>query len=135
LYPIDVAMIFWLRRQIAGVLSWVGKVTLLFTLAVTGIGVAVYLFTRIDTGAWPDTIVLGDPLRDTLREIGIEVPAPSWVVLQEFLRFVLEQPTWMVVLPCGLSVGLVLLTWGDAMERSIRSKLRHQELMRGRMHG
>jgi len=134
LYPIDVAMIFWLRRKIAGVLAWVGKVTLLFTLAVTGIGVAAYLFTWIKTGARPDTIVLGDPLRDTLREIGVEVPTPSWVVLQDFLRFVLEQPTWMVVLLCGLSVGLVLLTWGDAMERSIRSRLRHQELMRDRMH-
>jgi len=126
-------MIFWLRRKIAGLLAWVGKVTLLFTLAVAGIGVVAYLLTRIRTGAWPDTIVLGEPLRDTLQQIGVEVPAPSWGVLQEFLRFVLEQPTWMILLLGGVSVGLVLMTWGDAMERSIRSRLRHQELMRQRM--
>ena len=106
---------------------------MLFTLAVAGIGVVAYLLTRIKTGAWPDTIVLGDPLRDTLQQIGVEVPAPSWGVLQEFLRFVLEQPTWMILLLGGVSVGLVLMTWGDAMERSIRSRLRHQELMRQRM--
>jgi hypothetical protein len=123
----------WLRRKIAGLLVWVGKVTLLFTLAVAGIGVAACLLTRIRTGAWPETIVLGDPLRDTLQQIGVEVPSPSWVVLQEFLRVVLEQPTWMILLLGGISVGLVLMTWGDAMDRSIRSRLRHQELMRQRM--
>jgi hypothetical protein len=122
---------FRIRRMIAGLLAWVGKVTLLFTLVGVGTGVVAHVLTRIKTGAWPDAVVLGEPLRETLQNIGIEPPLLRWAALE---RFVLEQPTWIVTLLVGMSVGLVLMTWGDAMERSIRYKLRHHELTRDRMH-
>ena len=47
-------------------------------------------------------------------------------------RIVLDRPTWMIALLAGMTIGLVLMTWGDAMERSIRYKLRHHELTRDR---
>ena len=117
--------------MIAGLLAWVGKVTLLFTLAGVGTGVVAHVLTRINTGAWPDT-VLGEQLRETLQSIGIEPPPSPWAFLEPFWRFVLDRPTWMVALLVGMMIGLVLMTWGDAMERSIRFKLRHHELMRDR---
>src|SRR5262249_34497323 len=123
---------FRIRQMIAGLLAWVGKVTLLFTLAGAGTGVAAYVLTRIKTGAWPDAVVLGEPLRVTLQSIGIEPPASPWALIEAFWRFVLDRPTWMVALFVGMMIGLILMTWGDAMERSIRYKLRHQELMRDR---
>jgi hypothetical protein len=122
---------FRIRQMIAGLLAWVGKVMLLFTLAGVGTGVAAYVLTRIKTGAWPDA-VLGEPLRETLQSIGIEAPPSPWAFLELFWRFVLDRPTWMVALLVGMMIGLVLMTWGDAMERSIRFKLRHHELMRDR---
>ena len=122
----------WVRRKIAGLLAWVGKVTLLFTLIVAGAVVATYVFTRIKTGAWPDTMVLGEPLRQTLQDLGVALPSFSWVALQEFLSLVLDQPTWMIALLVGVSVGLLLMTWGDAMERRIRHELRHREVMPAR---
>ena len=118
--------------MIAGLLAWVGKVTLLFTLAGAGTGVVAYVLTRIKTGAWPDAVVLGEPLRETLQGIGIEPPPSPWAVIEPFWRFVLDRPTWMVALLVGMTIGLILMTWGDAMERSIRYKLRHHELMRDR---
>lgn len=118
--------------MIAGLLAWIGKVTLLFTLAGVGTGVVAHVLTRIKTGAWPDAVVLGDPLRETLQNIGIEPPQSPWAALAPFWRIVLDQPTWMVVLLLGMSIGLVLMTWGDAIERSIRHKLRHHDLMRDR---
>jgi len=122
----------WVRRKIAGLLAWVGKVTLLFTLIVAGAVVAAYVFTRIKTGAWPDTMVLGEPLRQTLQDLGVALPSFPWVALQEFWSLVLDQPTWMIALLVGVSVGLLLMTWGDAMERRIRHELRHREVMRAR---
>jgi hypothetical protein len=123
---------FRIRQMIAGLLAWVGKVTLLFTLAGAGTGVAAHVLARIKSGAWPDAVVLGEPLRETLQTIGIEPPPSFWDALEPFRRFVLDQPTWMIALLVGMSIGLVLMTWGDAMERSIRYKLRHHELMRNR---
>jgi hypothetical protein len=32
-----------------------------------------------------------------------------------------------------MTIGLILMTWGEAMERNIRFKLRHHELMRDRL--
>jgi hypothetical protein len=122
----------WVRRTIAGLFAWVGKVTLLFTLVVAGVDVAAHVLTRIKTGAWPEAIVLGEPLRQTLQDIGIGLPSSSSVVLQQFLSFLLDQPTWMIAFLVGVSVGLLLMTWGDAMERSIRHELRHQQVMRER---
>ena len=122
----------WVRRTIAGLFAWVGKVTLLFTLVVAGVDVAAHVLTRMQTGAWPETIVLGEPLRQTLQDLGLALPSSSWVVLQEFLSFVLDQATWMIAFLVGVSVGLLLLTWGDAMERGIRHRLRHQQVMRER---
>jgi hypothetical protein len=122
----------WVRRTIAGLFAWVGKVTLLFTLVVAGVDVAAHVLTRMKTGAWPETIVLGEPLRQTLQDLGIGLPSSSWVVLQQFLSFLLDQPTWMIAFLVGVSVGLLLMTWGDAMERSIRHELRHQQVMRER---
>jgi hypothetical protein len=132
LQALDVTMILGIRRMIAGLLAWVGKVTLLFTLIVAGAAAATYVLTRINTGAWPEAIVLGEPLRQTLQDLGVELPSSSWVVLEQFLSFVLDQPTWMIAFLAGVSVGLLLLTWGDAWERSIRHELRHQQLMRER---
>jgi hypothetical protein len=123
---------FRIRQMIAGLLAWVGKVTLLFTLAGVGTGVVAYLFTRIKTGAWPDAVVLGEPLGETLQSVGIEPPSSPWAFLAPFWRFVLERPAWMIALLVGMLIGLVLMTWGDAMERSIRYKLRHHELRRDR---
>jgi hypothetical protein len=123
---------FRIRQLIAGLLAWVGKVTLLFTFAGAGTGVAAYVLTRIKTGAWPDTVVLGEPLHETLQSIGIEPPSSPWSSIEPFWRFVLERPTWMIALLVGMMIGLILMTWGDAMERSIRFKLRHQELRRER---
>ena len=120
-------------QMIAGLLAWVGKVTLLFTLAGAGTGVVAHVLTRIKTGAWPDAVVLGEPLRETLQSIGIEPPLSPWAAMEPFWRFVLDRPTWMVALLAGMLIGLILMTWGDAMERSIRFKLRHQELMRDRL--
>src|SRR5262245_10097552 len=80
----------WVRRTIAGLFAWVGKVTLLFTLVVAGVDVAAHVLTRMQTGAWPETIVLGEPLRQTLQDLGIGLPSSSWVVLQDFLSFVLD---------------------------------------------
>jgi hypothetical protein len=122
---------FRIRQMIAGLLAWVGKVTLLFTLAGAGTGVVAYVLTRIKTGAWPDA-VLGEPLGETLQSIGIEPPPSPWAFLAPFWRFVLDRPTWMIALFVGMMIGLVLMTWGDALERSIRHKLRHHELMRDR---
>ena len=118
--------------MIAGLLAWVGKVTLLFTLVVAGAVAATHVLTRMKTGAWPETMVLGDPLRQTLQDLAVGLPSSSWVVLQQFLTFVLDQPTWMIAFLVGVSVGLLLMTWGDAMERSIRHELRHQQVMRER---
>jgi hypothetical protein len=123
---------FRIGQMIAGLLAWVGKVTLLFTLAGAGTGVVAHVLTRIKTGAWPDAVVLGEPLRETLQSIGIEPPPSPWAAVQPFWRFVLDLPTWMIALLVGMLIGLVLMTWGDAMERSIRYKLRHHELMRDR---
>ena len=125
-------MILGIRRIIAGVLAWVGKVTLLFTLIVAGAGVAAHVVTRIETGAWPETIVLGEPLRQTLQDLGLGLPSSPWVLLQELFSSVLDQPTWMIALLLGVSVGLLLMTWGDAIERRIRHELRHQQVMRAR---
>lgn len=122
----------WVRRKIAGLLAWVGKVTLLFTLVVAGAVAATRVFTRMNTGAWPETIVLGEPLRQTLQDLGVGLPSSPSVVLQDFLSFVLDQPTWMIAFVVGVSVGLLLMTWGDAMERKIRHELRHQQVMRER---
>jgi hypothetical protein len=124
---------FRIRQMIAGLLAWIGKVTLLFTLAGAGTGVVAYVLTRIKTGAWPDAVVLGEPLRETLLSNGIEPPPSPWAGVDPFWRFVLDRPTWMVMLLAGMLIGLILMTWGDAMERSIRFKLRHQELMRDRL--
>lgn len=123
----------WLRRKIAGLLAWVGKVTLLFTCVVAGMSVAAHALLWLKTGAWPDTFVLGEPLRETLGNIGVGLPSSSWTVLQRFLNWMLDQPTWMTAFLGGVSFGLVLVTWGDTMERSIRLKLRHQQLMRERL--
>jgi hypothetical protein len=123
---------FRIRQMIAGLLAWVGKVTLLFTLAGVGTGVVAYVLTRINTGAWPDAVVLGEPLGETLQSIGVEPPPSPWAFLAPFWRFVLQRPTWMIALLVGMMIGLILMTWGDAMERSIRHKLRHHELMRDR---
>lgn len=123
---------FRIGQMIAGLLAWVGKVTLLFTLAGAGTGVAAHVLTRIKTGAWPDAVVLGEPLRETLQSNGIEPPPSPWAGVDPFWRFVLDRPTWMVMLLAGMLIGLILMTWGDAMERSIRYKLRHHELMRDR---
>jgi hypothetical protein len=123
---------FRIRQMIAGLLAWVGKVTLLFTLAGAGTGVVAYVLTRIKTGAWPDAVVLGETLGETLQSVGIEPPPSPWAFLAPFWRFVLERPTWMIALLLGMMIGLVLMTWGDAMERSIRFKLRHHGLMRDR---
>jgi hypothetical protein len=120
-------------QMIAGLLAWVGKVTLLFTLAGAGTGVVVHVLARIKTGAWPDAVVLGEPLRETLQSIGIEPPPSPWTAVEPFWRSVLDRPTWMIALLAGMLIGLILMTWGDAMERSIRFKLRHQELMRDRL--
>jgi hypothetical protein len=125
-------MMFGIRRMIAGLLAWVGKVTLLFTLIVAGMDVAAHVLTRMKTGTWPEAIVLGEPLRQTLQDLGVTLPSSSWVVLDQFLSFVLDQPTWMIAFLVGVSVGLLLMTWGDAMERGIRHKLRHQQVMRER---
>jgi len=122
----------WVRRKIAGLLAWAGKVTLLFTLIVAGAVVATYVFTRVKTGAWPETMVLGEPLRQTLQDLGVALPSSSWALPQEFLSFALDQPTWMIALLVGVSVGLLLMTWGDAMDRRIRHELRHREVMRAR---
>jgi hypothetical protein len=119
--------------MIAGLLAWVGKVTLLFTLAGAGTGVVAHVLTRIKTGAWPDAVVLGEPLRETLQSIGIEPPPSPWAGVEPLWRFVLDRPTWMIALLAGMLIGLILMTWGDAMERSIRFKLRHQEVMRDRL--
>jgi hypothetical protein len=124
---------FRIRQMIAGLLAWVGKVTLLFTLAGAGTGVVAHVLTRVKTGAWPDAVVLGEPLQETLQNIGIEPPRSPWPPLEPFWRFVLDRPTWMIVLLAGMMIGLILMTWGDAVERSIRVKLRHQELMRDRL--
>jgi hypothetical protein len=124
---------FRIRQMIAGLLAWIGKVTLLFTLAGAGTGVVAYVLTRVKTGAWPDAVVLGEPLQETLQNIGIEPPRSPWPLLEPFWRFVLDRPTWMIALLAGMMIGLILMTWGDAMERSIRVKLRHQELMRNRL--
>jgi len=118
--------------MMAGLLAWVGKVTLLFTLAGVGTGVVAYVLARVKTGAWPDAVVLGEPLGETLQSVGFEPPPSPWAFLAPFWRFVLERPTWMIALLVGMMIGLVLMTWGDAMERSIRYKLRHHELMRDR---
>ena len=119
--------------MIAGLLAWIGKVTLLFTLAGVGTGVVAYVLTRIKTSAWPEAVVLGEPLRETLQSIGIEPPSSPWAVIEPFWRFVLDRPTWMVALLVGMTIGLILMTCGEAMERSIRFKLRHHELMRDRL--
>jgi hypothetical protein len=124
---------FRIRQMIAGLLAWIGKVTLLFTLVGAGTGVVAYVLTRIKTGEWPDAVVLGEPLRETLPSIGIEPPPSPWAVVEPFWRSVLDRPTWMIALLVGMTVGLILMTWGDAMERSIRFKLRHHELMRDRL--
>lgn len=124
---------FRIRQMIAGLLAWIGKVTLLFTLAGAGTGVVACVLTLIKTGTWPDAVVLGEPLRETLQGIGIEPPTSPWAVIEPFWRFVLDRPTWMVALLAGMTIGLILMTWGDAMERSIRFKLRHHELMRDRL--
>lgn len=123
----------WLRRMIAGLLAWVGKVTLLFTFVVAGIGVAAHALLWIKTGTWPATFVLGEPLGETLQDIGVALPSSSWVILQTFLSWMLDQPTWMIAFLGGVSLGLLLATWSDAMERSIRLELRHQQLMRDRL--
>ena len=123
---------FRIRQTIAGLLAWVGKVTLLFTLIGVGTGVVAYVLTRIKTGAWPDAVVLGEPLCETLQSIGIEPPPSPSAFLAPFWRFVLDKPTWMIALLVGMMVGLVLMTWGDALERSIRHMLRRHELMRDR---
>jgi hypothetical protein len=47
LYTIDITMRFAIRRMIAGLLAWMGKVTLLFTLVVAGIGVAAHVWLRL----------------------------------------------------------------------------------------
>jgi len=124
---------FRIRQMIASLLAWIGKVTLLFTLAGAGTGVVAYVLTRIKTGAWPDAVVLGEPLRATLQSIGIEPPPSPWAVSEPVWRFVLDRPTWMVALLAGMTIGLILMTWGEAMERNIRFKLRHHELMRDRL--
>jgi hypothetical protein len=123
---------FRIRQMIAGLLAWVGKVTLLFTLAGVGTGVLAYVLTRMKTGAWPDAVVLGEPLGETLHSIGIGPPPSPWAFVEPFWRFVLDRPTWMIALLVGITIGLGLMTWGDAMERSIRYKLRHHELTRDR---
>src|SRR5213080_1617187 len=105
-------MMFRFRRMIAGVLAGVGKVTLLFTLSVAGAAAATRVLTRIKPGAWPETTVLGEPLRQMLLDLGVGLPSSSWEVPQQFLSFVLDQPTGMIAFLVGVSVGLLLMTWG-----------------------
>lgn len=123
----------WLRRKIAGLLAWVGKVTLLFAFSFAGIGVAVHALRWLETGEWPAALVLGEPLGETLRDMGVEVPSFSWAAVQAFVGWVLDQPTWMVAFLAAVGVGLLLVTWSDAMERSIRIDLRQQLLRRDRL--
>ncbi len=122
----------WLRRKIAGLLAWVGKVTLLFTFSLAGISVAAHALVWIKTGQWPATFVLGEPFGETLRNIGVGTPSSSWVMVQTFLSWTLHQPTWMIAFVIGVAFGLLLMTWGDAMERSIHFELRHRALNRDR---
>jgi hypothetical protein len=122
----------WLRRKIAGFLTWLGKVTLLFTLSFAGITLAAHALVWIKSGQWPATFVLGEPFGDTLRDIGVAAPSSSWVMVQALLNWIMAKPTWMIAFVSGVSLGLVLLTWGDMMERSIRFELRHRALSRDR---
>jgi hypothetical protein len=122
----------WLRRKIASLLAWVGKVTLLFTFIFAGISIAAHALVWLKTGAWPTTFVLGDPLGETLRELGIEAPSSSWVKLQAFFSWMLDQPTWLFAFLAAVGVGFLLVTWGDSMERNILIELRHRQLIRDR---
>jgi hypothetical protein len=107
-------------------------VTLLFTFSLAGLTVAAHALQWIRTGAWPATFVLGEPLRQTLQDLGIGTPSSSWSLVQRFLSWLLDQPTWMIAFLSGVGFGLLLMTWSDAMERSIRFELRHRALIRDR---
>src|SRR5215510_13769866 len=106
---------FRIRHMIAGLLAWVGKVTLLFSLAGAGTGVVAHVLTRIKTGAWPDAVVLGEPLRETLQSVGVQPPPSPWAFLEPFWRFVLDRALGIVALLAGIHDRLVLLTGCDAM--------------------
>lgn len=122
----------WLRRKIAGLLAWVGKVTLLFAFISVAISVAFHVLVWLKTGDWPTTVILGEPLSETLQEIGVGAPSSSWVILQAFLSWILAQPTWLVAFLCAVAFGLLLVTWSDAIERSIHFELRNRMLIRDR---
>jgi hypothetical protein len=125
----------WLRRKIAGLLAWVGKVTLLFAFISAGISVALHALVWLKTGEWPATFVLGEPLGETLRDMGVGVPSSSWVMLQSFLSWMLEQPTWLAAFLAAVAFGLLLVTMSDSMERSIHFELRNRMLNRDRRAG
>ena len=122
----------WLRRKIAGLLAWAGKVTLLFTLSLAGISLAAHAQVWFKTGRWPATFVMGEPFGETLRNVGLGTPSSSWDMVQTFLSWILNQPTWLIGFVIGVGLGLLLMTWGDAMERNIRFELRHRALARDR---
>jgi hypothetical protein len=125
----------WLRRKIAGLLAWVGKVTLLFTFIFAGISVAVHALLWLKTGEWPATFILGEPLGETLRDIGVGAPSSSWVIVQTYLSWMLEQPTWLFAFLGAVGFGFLLVTWGESMERSILIELRHRQFIRDRKLG
>jgi hypothetical protein len=118
----------WLRQKIAGLLAWLGMVTLLLTFSVMGIAVAAYVLSWLKTGEWPATFRLGQPLKETLRDAGIEAPSSSWIILQQTLSWILNQPTWIVAFFGAGVLGLLLMSWGDTLERSIQRELRHRKL-------
>jgi len=120
------------RRMIAGLLAWVGKVTLLFTFIFAGITLGAHALVWFRTGEWPAAFVLADPLGETLRDLGLAAPSSSWVVLQDFLSWMLKQPTWLFAFLAAVSLGLLLVTLGDSMERNILIELRHRQLIRDR---
>jgi hypothetical protein len=120
------------RRMIAGFLAWVGKVTLLFTLSLAAISLAAHALLWFKTGKWPSTFVLGEPFGEALQNIGLGTPSSSWTTVQAFLNWTLNQPTWMIAFVSGIGFGLLLMTWGDTMERNIRFELRHRTLTRDR---
>src|SRR5262245_47614540 len=106
-----------IRQMIAGLLAWVGKVTLLFTFIFAGISVAAHALVWLKTGSWPATFVLGDSLGETLREIGIAAPSSSWIMVQSLFSWMLDQPTWLFAFLGAVGFGLLLVTWGDSIER------------------
>src|SRR5262245_11918536 len=118
----------WLRQKIAALLAWLGMVTLLFTFSVMGIAVAAYVLSWLKTGEWPATFRLGQPLKETLRDAGIAAPSSSWIILQQTLSWILNQPTGIVTFFGAGVLGLLLMSWGDTLERSIQRDLRHRKL-------